>query len=127
YSVITLQTAWVKHHYPAEFFAALLTTEMSDTDKIVKYVKDAQKRGLVVNPPNVNYSEYVFTVKGDDIYFGLGGIKGVGEGAVQAIIDARNQLPERKFESIEHFFEVVDVKRLNKKVIECLIKAGAFD
>lgn len=127
YSVITLQTAWIKHHYPAEFFAALLTTEMSDTDKIVKYVKDAQKRGLIVNQPSINESDYVFTVKGDDIYFGLGGIKGVGEGAVLAIMEAREATEGKKFESIEHFFETVDVKRLNKKVIECLIKAGAFD
>ncbi|MFN3455239.1 MAG: DNA polymerase III subunit alpha, partial [Pseudobdellovibrio sp.] len=78
YSVITAQTAWVKHYYPAEFFAALLSTEVGDTDKVVKYVKDAQKRGLVVKPPHVNFSDYLFTVKGEEIYFGLGGIKGVG-------------------------------------------------
>lgn len=127
YSVVTLQTAWLKKHYPAEFFAALLTTEMSDTDKIVKYVKDAMKRGLRVRPPHVSFSEYHFNVQGDEIYFGLGAIKGVGEGAVQAIVDARQQLPEKKFESLDHFFETVDLKKLNKKTIECLIKAGAFD
>lgn len=127
YSVITAQTAWVKHYYPAEFFAALLSTEVGDTDKVVKYVKDAQKRGLVVKPPHVNFSDYLFTVKGEEIYFGLGGIKGVGSAAVEAIIEARNQQPDKKFNSLDEFFEAVDLRRVNKKVIECLIKAGAFD
>jgi len=127
YSVVTLQTAWIKCHYPAEFYAALLTTEMSDTDKIVKYVKDAQKRGLSVKPPHVSYSDYQFAARGDDIYFGLGGIKGVGEAAIAAIVEAREKLPEKKFSSLEEFFETVDTRRINKKVIECLIKAGAFD
>lgn len=127
YSVITAQTAWVKHYYPAEFFAALLSTELSDTDKVVKYVKDAQKRGLTVRIPNVNYSDYLFTVKGEEIYYGLGGIKGVGQSAVEAIIEARNQLPEKKFHSLSEFFESVDLRRVNKKVIESLIKSGAFD
>ncbi len=127
YSVITLQTAWLKCHYAPEFFAALLSTEISDTDKIVKYAKDAQKRGLEVKPAHVNYSEYLFTVRGEDIYFGLGAIKGVGESAISAIIEAREKLPAKKFANLEEFFEVVDTRRLNKKVIECLIKAGAFD
>jgi DNA polymerase-3 subunit alpha len=127
YSVITLQTAWLKCHYPTEFFAALLSTEISDTDKIVKYVKDCQKRGLFVKPAHVNYSEYLFTVRGDEVYFGLGAIKGVGENAIAAIVEAREKLPEKKFASLEEFFETVDTRKLNKKVIECLIKAGAFD
>ncbi|MCC2680187.1 MAG: hypothetical protein K0R29_2763 [Pseudobdellovibrio sp.] len=127
YSVITAQTAWVKHYYPAEFFAALLSTEVGDTDKVVKYVKDAQKRGLNVRPPHINFSDYLFTVKGDEIYFGLGGIKGVGQAAVDAILEAREKLPEKKFGSIEEFFNSVDLRRVNKKVIESMIKAGAFD
>ncbi|MGE0633454.1 MAG: DNA polymerase III subunit alpha, partial [Pseudobdellovibrionaceae bacterium] len=129
YSVVTLQTAWVKKHYPTEFYAALLTTEMSDTDKIVKYVKDAMKRGLKVASPHINVSNYKFTVKGDDIYFGLGAIKGVGESAVQALIEARNSLehPEKGFQSLDQFFETVDLKRINKRLIESMIKAGAFD
>ncbi len=127
YSVITAQTAWVKHYYPAEFFAALLSTEVGDTDKVVKYVKDAQKRGLNVRPPHINFSDYLFTVKGDEIYFGLGGIKGVGQAAVEAIFEAREKLPEKKFKDIEEFFNNVDLRRVNKKVIENMIKAGAFD
>lgn len=127
YSVITLQTAWLKTHYPAEFFAALLSTEMGDTDKVVKYVKDAQKRGLVVRPPHVNHSDFLFGVKGDVIYFGLGAIKGVGEAALTAIFQARAELPGHIFTSLEHFFSVVDTRKINKKVVECMIKAGAFD
>lgn len=127
YSVITMQTAWLKCYYPTEFFAALLSTELSDTDKIVKYSKDAAKRGLTVKPPHVNFSDYYFGAHGDEIYFGLGAIKGVGEGAVLAIIEARDQLPEKKFSSLDEFFNTIDVRRVNKKVIECLIKAGAFE
>ncbi len=129
YCVVAAQTAWLKNYYPAEFFAALLSTEMSDTDKIVKYVKDARRHGIEVSAPHVNFSEYLFTVKGDVIYFGLGAIKGVGENAVKAILEARHQGPlkDQKFESIEGFFSAVDSKKLNKKVMECLIKAGAFE
>jgi len=127
YSVITVQTAWLKYHYPTEFYAALLSTELSDTDKIVKYSKDAAKRGLTVKPPNVNFSDYYFGAHSDEIYFGLGAIKGVGEGAVLAIIEAREQLPEKKFANLDEFFNTIDVRRVNKKVIESMIKAGAFD
>lgn len=127
YCVIAAQTAYLKNYYPAEFFAALLSTELSDTDKVVKYVKDAQKRGLTVNPPHVNVSEFFFTVKGEDIYFGLGAIKGIGENAIQAIVEARENKKDKKFDSLEDFFLSVDSKKLNKKVVECLIKAGALD
>lgn len=127
YCVVAAQTAWLKNYYPSEFFAALLSTEMSDTDKVVKYVKDAQKRGIKVEPPHINYSEYNFTVVGDTIYFSLGAIKGVGQAAVEAIVEARELMPDKKFESIDQFFEKVDLRRVNKKVIECLIKAGAMD
>lgn len=127
YSVVTLQTAWLKCHYPVEFFAALLSTELSDTDKIVKYSKDATKRGLTVKSPHVNFSDYLFGAHGEEIYFGLGAIKGVGQAAVDSIIEARNNLPEKKFSSLDEFFNNIDLRRVNKKVIECLIKAGAFD
>lgn len=127
YSVVTLQTAWLKCHYPAEFFAALLSTELSDTDKIVKYSKDATKRGLIVKSPHVNFSDYLFDVHGDEIYFGLGAIKGVGENAVQAIIEAREKMPDQKFFTLDDFFNNIDLRRVNKKVIECLIKAGGFE
>ncbi|GIL21256.1 MAG: DNA-directed DNA polymerase [Candidatus Jettenia caeni] len=127
YCVVAAQTAWLKHYYPSEFYAALLSTELSDTDKIVQYVKDAQKHHIQVLPPHINHSEFHFTVKGDDIYYGLGAIKGVGEAAISVIIEAREQKPDRKFESIVDFFDSVDLRKVNKKVIESLIKAGAFD
>lgn len=127
YCVISAQTAWLKHYYPVEFFAALLSTEMSDTDKVVKYVKDTHRHNINVNAPHINYSEFKFTVKGDEIYFSLGAIKGVGQAAVESILEARLQKPNKKFESLEDFFESVDLRRVNKKTIECLIKSGAFD
>ncbi len=127
YCVIAAQTAWLKKYYPAEFYAALLSTELADTDKVVQYVKDAQKHQLKVLPPHINHSEFLFTVKGEDIYYGLGAIKGVGEIAVKAIIEARDTLANKQFLSIDEFFETVDVKKLNKKVVEAMIKAGAFE
>lgn len=127
YCVVAAHTAFLKNYYPAEFFAALLSTELSDTDKVVKYVKDAQKRGLQVLPPHVNHSEFLFTVRGDDIYFGMGAIKGVGENAIRAIVEAREGLLGGRFQDLEDFFEKVDLKKINKKVVECLIKAGALD
>ena len=127
YCVVAAYTAWLKNYYPVEFFAALLSTEMSDTDKVVKYVKDAQKHNITVEPPHINYSEFKFTVKGDKIYFSLGAIKGVGQAAVEAIVEARDSKADKTFESLEDFFSVVDLRRVNKKTVECLIKAGAFD
>ena len=127
YCVVAAQTAWIKHYYPVEFFAALLSTEMNDTDKVVKYVKDARRHGIQVKPPSVNESEYLFSVRGDDIYFSLGAIKGVGQSAVESILEARSHQPGRRFKTLEQFFEAVDLRKVNKKTIECLIKAGAFD
>ncbi|NCN41513.1 DNA polymerase III subunit alpha [bacterium] len=127
YCVVTAQTAWLKHYYPVEFFAALLNTEMDKTDGIVKYVKDAWKHKIEVLPPHVNSSEYRFTVDGDKIYFSFGAIKGVGQGAAESIVQARESLPNKKFESLAQFFESIDLKRVNKKTLESLIKAGALD
>lgn len=127
YCVIAAQTAWLKSYYPIEFYAALLTTEMGDTDKIVKYIKLCQRRDIDVRPPHINYSDYKFTVRGETLYYSLAAIKGVGQSAVEAILEARTLTENKKFESLDHFFETVDLRRVNKKVIECLIKAGAFD
>lgn len=127
YCVIAAQTAWLKNYYPVEFYAALLSTEMGDTDKVEQYVKDARHRGLEILPPHINHSECKFTVGGEKIYFGLGAIKGVGEAAVESIVASRESLPNKKFKSLEDFFDKVDLRKINKKVIECLIKAGAFD
>ncbi len=127
YCVVAAQTAWLKNYYPSEFYAALLSTELGNTDNVVKYIKDAQKHGIEVKPPHVNVSDFLFAVSGSSIYFGLGALKGVGEGAIQNIIEAREKKPDKKFESLADFFQSVDAKKLNKKVVEALIKAGALD
>lgn len=127
YCVVAAHTAWLKNYYPVEFFAALLSTEMSDTDKVVKYVKDAKRHDIEVVPPHINHSEYKFSVEGDKILFSLGAIKGVGEGAVESILQARSEQPGGKFADLETFFEAVDLRKVNKKTIEALIKAGAMD
>lgn len=127
YCVIAAQTAYLKNYYPVEFFAALLSTEMRDTDKVVKYVKDARKYNIKVKSPHINHSEYKFTVSGDQVFFSLGAIKGVGEAAVESILEARQGMSEKKFPTLESFFENVELRKVNKKTIECLIKAGALD
>lgn len=127
YCVVAAYTAYLKNYYPVEFYAALLSTEMSDTDKVVKYVKDARKHNIAVKAPHVNYSDFRFNAQDEDVYFSLGAIKGVGESAVKAIVEARLSMPEKKFSSLEEFFGSIDLRRVNKKTIECLIKAGAMD
>lgn len=127
YCVVAAYTAWLKNYYPVEFYAALLSTETSDTDKVVKYVKEAKAHKITVRPPHINWSDYKFSVSGDEIYFSLGAIKGVGEGAVQTIVDARASQPDKKFASLEDFFNSVDLRKVNKKTIEALIKSGALD
>lgn len=127
YCVVAAQTAWLKNYYPVEFYAALLSMSMADTDKIVKYVKDAQTHKIEVVPPHINHSEFKFSVEGDAILFSLGAIKGVGQGAVESIVAARQRLPQQRFETLNQFFEEVDLKKVNKKTLEALIKAGAMD
>ncbi|MCB0349010.1 MAG: DNA polymerase III subunit alpha, partial [Bdellovibrionales bacterium] len=126
YCVLAAHTAWLKRYFPVEFYAALCSTEMSNTDKIVQYIKDAREHDIEVKAPHINFSERKFSVHGDTIFFGLAAIKGVGEAAVDQIIEARNQKPAKVFDDLEDFFASVD-RRINKKVIECLIKAGALD
>lgn len=127
YCVLAAQTAWLKRYFPVEFFAATLSTELSNTDKVVQYIKDARRHDIEVRAPHINYSARKFSVKGDVIYFGLGAIKGVGDSAIDAIFEARELMPNKTFESIDDFFNNVDLRRVNKKVVECLIKGGALD
>lgn len=127
YCVVAAQTAWLKQYYPVEFYASLMSTELSDTDKVVKYIKDAHKQGIAVRPPHINFSDFKFSVNADEVFFGLGAIKGIGEGAVESILEARAKQPSGKFETLEEFFNTVDLKRISKKAIECLIKSGALD
>jgi len=125
YCVLAAQTAWLKHYYPVEFFAALLTTEMGDTVKVTKYIQNARGRGIKLKSPHVNYSEYEFSVHDEEIYFALGAVKGVGGVAVRHIVSVREKTGP--FKSFDHFLESVDFKRVNKKTIDSLVKAGAFD
>src|SRR5581483_7052824 len=124
YGLITIHTAWLKAHHPVEFMAALLTSEKDNTDKVVAHIAEARAAGHEVLPPDVNLSDLAFGVVDGKIRFGLGAIKGVGESAIEAIKEARNKGP---FKDLFDFAERVDSRRVNKKVVEALVKAGAFD
>ena len=124
YGLITLQTAWLKAHYPTEFMAALLTSEKDNTDKVVAHIAEARAAGQEVLPPDVNQSDLAFGAVEGKIRFGLGAIKGVGESAIEAILEARGRGP---FRDLFDFCERVDARRVNRKGLEALVKAGSFD
>ena len=125
YGVVAYQTAYLKANYPTEFMAALLTSEMEKTDKIVQYVEETRAMGLRVEPPDVNVSRAQFTVSGDAIHFGLAAIKNVGATAIDSIVKVRET--DGTFTSLDDFCARVDLRLVNRRVGECLIKAGAFD
>ncbi|MGB2868012.1 MAG: DNA polymerase III subunit alpha [Bacteroidota bacterium] len=125
YSVLAYQTAYLKAHYPAEYMAATLSSEMDNTDKIVVLIEDCRKLGMQVLPPDVNESGVSFVVTPKGIRFGLSAIKGVGVSAVEQIVKARSE--KGKFHDIFDFCARVDLRLTNKKTIEGLIQAGAFD
>jgi DNA polymerase-3 subunit alpha len=125
YSMIAYQTAFLKAHFPVEFMASLLTSEMHSTDGVVKYIAECKSHGIEILPPDINESDKEFTVSGSKIRFGLVAVKNVGESAIESIVEARNQ--GGKFSSLFEFCERVDLKKVNKRVIESLIKCGAFD
>ncbi|HEX6209517.1 MAG TPA: DNA polymerase III subunit alpha, partial [Methylomirabilota bacterium] len=125
YALVAYQTAYFKANYPVEFMAALLTSEMGDTDKIVKYIDECRAMGLDVQPPDVNVSQVRFSVAGDTIRFGLAAIKNVGEAAMESIL--RTRAEAGPFETLNDFCGRVDLRLVNRRVIESLIKAGAFD
>ena len=124
YALIAYQTAYLKAHYPVEFMAALLTCDMDSTDKVIKNISDCREQGIEVLPPDINSSGLSFTVVGKSMRFGLGAVKNVGAGAIEAILEARKEGP---FKGLYDFCERVDLRRVNKRVIESLIKCGAFD
>ncbi len=126
YALLSYRTAWLKRHYPAEFMAALLTSEIGNTDKVVGSINQCRSLGLEVMAPHVNESGYKFTVVSDSsIRFGLGAIRGVGRSAIDSIIEARRS--DGPFVSLFDFCSRVDLRLNNKRVIEALIGAGAFD
>ncbi len=124
YGYISYWTAYMKAHFPAEFFAVKLTTEKND-NKFINLIKNARLMGFSLLPPDVNRSDVGFRIEGErEIRFGIGRIKGVGEEAVRAIVEARRG---GEFRNLQDFVRRVDGRKVNKKVLECLIKAGAFD
>jgi len=126
YSILSFQTAWLKAHYPAEFLAALLSSEIGDTDKVVAYINEAREMEIEVLPPSVVESGWKFTVTGDrQIRFGLGAVRNVGRGAIESIIAGREQ--GDGYASLTDFCERIDLRLCNKRVMESLIAAGALD
>lgn len=126
YALVSYQTLWMKVHYPSEFMAAVMSADMDNTDKIVTLVDECERMGLTILPPDVNKGEYKFSVdEAQHIVYGIGAIKGVGEGPIESIIAARDA--EGPFTDLFDFCRRVDLKKLNRRVMERLIKAGALD
>jgi DNA polymerase-3 subunit alpha len=125
YALIAFQTAYLKAHYPAQYMAALLSCDMDNTDKVVKYINECRQRKIAVLPPDINESFQDFTVVSDRIRFGLAAVKNVGGAALVSIIEEREA--KGPYTSLGDFCGRIDSSRVNRKVIESLIKAGAFD
>ncbi len=124
YGLVAYQTAYLKAHHPAEYLAALLTATKRDKDRTAIYLNECRQMGIQVLVPDVNESDTDFTVRDGRIRFGLSAVRNVGEGVVEKIVEARADAP---FESFQDFIDRVDVSALNKRTVESLIKAGAFD
>ncbi len=129
YALVTFYTSYLKCYYPAEFMAALLTLEKDNTDKVVRYVDEVKRLGLDLFPPDINKSDLVFSAKKIDgkevVMFGMGAIKGAGDVAIKSILKARNEGGE--FKDLSDFISRIDASKVNKRVIESLVKAGALD
>jgi len=129
YAMITFQTAWLKTYYPNEFMAALLTSDKDNTDKVVRYIDETKRMGIELSPPDICDSQLEFSaITKDDqeiVLFGLGAIKGVGEAAVLSILETRNE--GGSFTSLQDFVNRIEPSKVNKRVIESIIKAGGFD
>ena len=125
YALLAYQTGYLKVHYPVEFMAALLTSEMGKTEKIVKYINECREMNITVLPPDVNSSSTNFTPAGEAIRFGLAAIRNVGENTVGGILEARQRLG--KFTTLFQFCEEIELRLLNKRVLESLVKSGALD
>ncbi len=125
YALVSYQTAWLKAHYPAEFMAAVLSADMDNTDKIVTLIDESRRMKLEVLPPDINRSNFRFTPSGTGVvFYGLGAIRGVGQAAIESIVNSRS---DGEYRSLDEFCERIDSTRSNRKVLESLIKAGAMD
>jgi DNA polymerase-3 subunit alpha len=125
YAMISYQTGYLKAHYPVEFMAALLTSEKGNRDKVIKHISVCKEMGINVLPPDINQSVLDFSVDGGNIRFGLAAVKNVGESAIESIIESRDR--DGSFISFLDFCSRVDLRKINKRVVESLIKCGAFD
>ncbi len=125
YAMVSFQTAYLKAHYPLEFFGALITADMDNTDKVTRYINDCREMGINILPPDVNKSYWDFTVTDGKLLFGLGAIKNVGSAAIDSVIETRKETGA--FESFAKFCEVADLRVVNRRVLESLIKSGAMD
>jgi DNA polymerase III subunit alpha len=125
YALLAYHTAYLKTHYPVEFMAALLTSVTGNTDDVVKYINECREMGIAVEPPDINVSDANFTPHGAAIRFGLAAVKNVGHNAIDSIVAGRKKLG--RYGSIYEFCESVDLRLLNKRVLESLIKSGAMD
>jgi len=126
YALLSFQTAWLKTHYPAYFMAAVLSADMDNTDKVVTLIDECRRMGLEVIPPDINKSNYAFTtIDAQTIVYGLGAIKGVGEGAIEGLIEDRNK--NGTFSGLADFCQRLETGKLNRRTLEAMIKAGALD
>ncbi|STY29676.1 DNA polymerase III, alpha chain [Legionella wadsworthii] len=126
YALVAYQTAWLKAHYPAAFMAAVMSSDMDNTDKVVTFIDECAHMKLKILPPSINQSMYPFTVADDSsIIYGLGAIKGVGESAIDCITEARDAAG--KYTDLFSFCQRLDLRKVNRRVLEALIKSGAFD
>ncbi len=125
YALLAYHTAYLKTHYPVEFMAALLTSVTGSTDDVVKYINECREMGIAVEPPDINVSDANFTPHGPAIRFGLAAVKNVGHNAIESIVAGRKKLG--RYGSIYEFCDSVDLRLLNKRVLESLIKSGAMD
>ena len=126
YALIAYQTAYLKSHFKEPFIAAVLSSDMDNTDKVVRFVKECEYMSINLIPPNINLSNYIFSVtKNNDVIYGLGAIKGVGKAIIEIIITERNKNGE--FSSLDNLLTRCGTNKINKRVIEALIKSGSFD
>ena len=125
YAFLAYQTAYLKANYPRHFAAALLTIEAANTDKLALYIAESRERGIAVLPPDINESQLQFSVVPDGVRFGLTAIKGLGEGAILAILDVRARLG--RITSLHQLAEELDLRLANRRVFEALVKSGACD
>ncbi|WP_300621777.1 DNA polymerase III subunit alpha, partial [Dokdonella sp.] len=126
YALVSYQTAWLKAHYPAEFMAAVLSSDMDGTEKVVNFLGEARALGLVVRPPDINQSGWMFeAIDAKTIQYGLGAVKGVGHGAIENIVDTRRR--DGAFADLADFCRRIDTSKINKRVLEALILSGSMD